>query len=204
VPSSHPIIYFISEGNASEENYEHAAADIVGKASAAAEASVGLFQIREKRLSASRLFDLVLRVVSATVGSGVKVLVNGRLDVALAAGAAGVHLPSDGLPAAEVRRLSSETVIGVSAHSVEEAERAKTAGADFVTFGPVFETPGKDRVAGVQQLQRVCTAVAPMPVLALGGIVDETTIKSALNAGADGYASIRYLNDLLNARRRDV
>ena len=88
----------------------------------------------------------------AASGTKTKVLVNGRLDIALIAGIDGVHLPGDGLPAAQVR--PHVRTLGVSCHSIEEAIQAERDGVDYIIFGPVFETPGKTAV-GIDALRRV-------------------------------------------------
>lgn len=143
-------------------------------------------QIREKDLPSQSLYELVCRVRDAASGTPTKVLVNDRLDVALAAGVDGVHLPGNGLPAVRVRPFVR--ILGCSVHSLEEALEAQSSGADFVIFGPVFETPGKTPV-GLGALQTLTTAVR-LPVLAIGGITLENT-KQVLDAGAAGIAAIR-------------
>ena len=125
---------------------------------------VDIIQIREKDLPARELLDLVLRIRDLA-GSAVKILVNDRLDIALASGVDGVHLPGNGLPAERVRPLVR--VMGVSTHSVEEAIAAERARADFIIFGPIFETPGK-KPAGLDALRLASSAVR-IPVLAIGG-----------------------------------
>jgi thiamine-phosphate pyrophosphorylase len=112
--------------------------------------------------------------------------VNDRLDVAIAAKIDGVHLPGNGLPIERVRPLVR--LLGCSTHTVEEAVHAERAGADFVIFGPIFETPGKTPV-GIDALRRVA-ASARIPVLAIGGITNENT-PQVLRAGAAGIAAIR-------------
>ena len=191
---SGPIIYPITEGLAEASNFGEQQARIRANAVAAAESGIGLFQIREKRLSARSLFELAQAVVSATQGSGLRVLVNGRPDIAAAAGAAGVHLPANGLPAAAVRRsFGPEFLIGVSCHSVDELLAARTGGADFATFSPVFASPGKGEPTGIERLRAAAARFAGFPVIALGGIsLDD--ISAVLAAGASGAAAIRALN----------
>src|SRR5207247_11190436 len=100
-----------------------------------------------------------------------RVLVNDRLDVALATGIDGGHLPSNGLPPATVR--PHVNVLGVSTHMLEEAINAEAAGADFIVFGPIFDTPGKNAV-GVEALREITERIK-IPVLAIGGITPENT-----------------------------
>jgi thiamine-phosphate pyrophosphorylase len=145
-----------------------------------------MIQVREKDLDAGALYDLVCRIRDAASGTSTKVLVNDRLDVAIAAGLDGVHLPADGLPVARVRPYVR--LVGRSTHSLEEALQAERDGADYVIFGPIFESPGKTPV-GLETLRQV-TSTVQIPVLAIGGITSENMTK-ALEAGAKGIAAIR-------------
>ena len=119
-------------------------------------------------------------------GTATRVLVNDRLDVALAAQMDGVHLPAYGLPAIEVR--PRVRVLGVSTHSIPEAIAAEQAQADFIIFGPIFDTPGKHAV-GLEALRSV-TAAVHIPVLAIGGITNSNS-GQIMEAGASGIAGIR-------------
>jgi thiamine-phosphate pyrophosphorylase len=153
-----------------------------------ARAGVDAVQIREKDLDDRSLWELV-RTARALLPPETRLLVNGRLDLALSAGADGVHLPSDGVPVAALRRrFGPGVLIGVSAHRVEEVARAREEGADYATFSPVWETPGKGPAAGVQELARA--AATGLPVLALGGVTIERFGEVAA-AGAAGVAAIR-------------
>lgn len=188
------IIYPITEGHAEASNFGEQLARIQANAVAAAGSGVGLFQIREKRLSARSLFELTCSVVSATKGSGLGVMVNGRPDVAAAAGAAGVHLPADGLPADAVRRsFGPEFLIGVSCHDDDELLAAQRGGADFATFSPVFASPGKGEPTGIEKLRAVVERFEGFPVIALGGISLDN-IAAVLATGAAGVAAIRALS----------
>src|SRR5437867_2311532 len=160
--------------------------DLLAYAARAVREGVDMIQVREKDLPASELFDLVCRIKDLAAGGATKVLVNDRLDIALAAGIDGVHLPEDGLPVGRVR--PHVRLLGASVHSVEAARRAEVERADFVIFGPVFETPGKQPV-GIEALRNVVRAVR-IPVLAVGGITT-TNIQAVLDAGAAGIAAIR-------------
>lgn len=153
-----------------------------------AQAGVDAVQIREKDLDDRTLWELV-RTARALLPPAIRLLVNGRLDLALSAGADGVHLPSDGVPVAALRRrFGREVLIGISTHRVEEVLRAREEGADYATFGPVWETPGKGAPVGVGELARA--AAAGLPVLALGGVTIERFGEVAA-AGAAGVAAIR-------------
>jgi thiamine-phosphate pyrophosphorylase len=149
---------------------------------------LGAVQLREKDMDDRALLELA-RDARAALPPTIPLLVNGRLDVALAAGADGVHLPADGVPVAPLRaRFGSGVLIGRSTHSVAEVERARDAGADYVTFGPVWDTPGKGTPVGTGELARA--VAAGVPVYALGGVTLERFGELAA-AGAAGVAAIR-------------
>jgi thiamine-phosphate pyrophosphorylase len=166
--------------------------DLLGCIARAANDGVEFIQIREKDLSARDLLSLT-RCALATVGqSPVKILVNGRVDIALAAGAHGVHLPGDSPPPSLWRKIvPAEFVIGVSCHSLAEIEESE--GADFAVYGPVFESPGKGPAVGLESLRNIAR-IAKLPVFALGGITKENA-QSCIDAGADGIAAIRVFQD---------
>ncbi len=173
----------------------------------ASAAGVDWIQIREKDLEARELVDLTRRAIAAAKRAGkARVLVNDRLDVALAAGAAGVHLGGDSVPAAEVARwrreqnMTGEFLIGVSCHRVEEAKEAEEAGASYIFFGPIYETPSKIGLGapqGIERLREVCASVCA-PVLAIGGITEEKA-KACFRAGARGIAAIRLFQHASDA-----
>lgn len=193
-PLEKPITYLITKGDADFDNFKSKKNEILGLIGLAAEAGISLVQIREKNLSARSLFVLTQEAVEITRKSRTRILVNGRADVALAAGADGVHLPADGLPANVIRRsFPPDFLIGVSTHSVEEALNARSNEADFVTFGPVFESPGKGKPQGLEILNGLSASLQPFPVIALGGI-DESNYASVLKSEASGFAAIRFLN----------
>ncbi len=158
----------------------------------ALEGGVRAVQLREKDLSAAELLPLAGELRSLTREFGARLLINDRVDVALATGADGVHLGGHSLPAADARRLlGPDKLIGVSTHRIEEIRTAEESGADFVTFGPVWFTPSKapfgDPV-GLDRLREACAA-SPLPVFALGGVRPER-VPQALAAGAAGVALI--------------
>jgi thiamine-phosphate pyrophosphorylase len=161
-------------------------ADVVACAERAVQNGVDMIQIREKDLPSRDLLELVARVQDAARGTPTKVLVNDRVDIALATGIEGVQLPGNGLPARIVRPLVR--VLGVSIHSCEEALEAEAARADFVVFGPVFATPGKTAV-GLGPLRSVVSSVK-IPVIAIGGIT-MANAEQVLQTGAMGIAGIR-------------
>ena len=143
------------------------------------------------------LYELVCRAAEITRGSSTRLLVNDRFDVARAAGADGVHLTSVSLPARVVREAcGAEFLIGVSTHAVEEARRARDGGADFVVFGPVFETESKRAYGppqGLLELERVTSELQGFPVLAIGGVTLDNA-ESCYAAGASGFAGISWFN----------
>ncbi len=154
---------------------------------------IDFIQIREKDLRDCELFLLTRHVVASARRSPCRVLVNGRADVAIAAGAHGVHLPSSGLHPGDLRTwLPDGFLVGVSVHSVSEAVTAWDSGADYVLAGPVFATPSKAGMGlplGLGGLSEICCSI-PLPVLGLGGI-DAGRVKAVLGAGAAGVAAIR-------------
>ena len=160
--------------------------DVLRTAELAIASGIDMIQIREKDLTSSELLDLVRRIAGIAEDSPTRVLVNDRLDIARAVGVSGVHLPQNGLPAASVRPLVD--ILGVSTHTKEEVRDAEAAGADFVVFGPIFDTPGKTAV-GLDRLREVSAAVR-IPVLAIGGITEKNT-PLVVEAGAAGIAAIR-------------
>jgi len=165
----------------------------------AGQAGVDLLQIREPDLSAAELSALVreVRTRLADGGAGARIVVNERVDVALAAEADGVHLKSDSIPTALVRRyVPAGFLVGRSVHSVDEARAAEADGADYVIFGTVFPSGSKPRghrTAGLDALASVVQAVR-VPVLAIGGI-SLNTVAAAADAGAAGVAAIGLFFD---------
>jgi len=149
-------------------------------------------QLREKDLAAGQLFELAVELRQLTREYGAKLLINDRIDIALAVAADGVHLGKAGLPLPEARRiLGSELLIGYSAHSADEALQAQSGGADFVTLGPVYQTPSKAQYGEALGLSALAEAarVLTIPVFALGG-VKLSSIAEVLSAGAQGAALI--------------
>lgn len=170
-------------------------------------AGIDLLQIREKDLPTRELLALVGAAVAEAgrrEGAGSRVVVNDRLDVALAAAAHGVHLGTRSLPAGIVRGIvPGDFLVGVSCHSLQEALAAESAGADYLLLGPIFETPAKlvfGPPLGLEKLREVTCHVS-IPVLALGGMTPER-VRACREAGATGIAGIRIFQecDSLEAR----
>lgn len=160
---------------------------------AAARGGLGAVQLREKDLSARDMYSLGQRLQTLLQPQGVPLFINDRIDVALALDAAGVHLAGHSLPTAVARRLlGPEKLLGVSTHSLADAQAAAADGADFIVFGPVFETPSKLAYGPPQGLQRLIDVVQQVniPVLGLGGI-DTSNVSQVMQAGAYGVAMIR-------------
>jgi len=196
-----PQIYLITDGTTTARNFTEKKLQILRLIKTAVETGITLIQIREKRLAARLVFEIVSEAANFTRRSDTKILVNDRADIALAANADGVHLTRTSLSAATIRRaFPRDFIVGVSTHTIEEAEIAKRHGADFVTFSPIFSSPGKGDSQGVEKLKEVCERLKPFPVVALGGI-DETNFAEVLEAGASGLAAIRFLNKEKNLKR---
>jgi thiamine-phosphate pyrophosphorylase len=158
----------------------------------ALQGGVDAVQLREKDLAARELLDLAGQLISLCRRYGARLLINDRVDVALAVGANGVHLPVNSFAPGDARRLlGAQALIGVSTHSLEQAEAATAGGADFIVFGPVFETPSKREFGpplGLPVLARV-TEKSAAPVFAIGGITVDR-INDVRRHGASGVAVI--------------
>lgn len=171
---------------------------------AAVAAKIDLIQIREKHLSAKVLHQLSTSAATITNGSSSKLLVNDRADIAKAAGADGVQLASLSLPPNVIRRtFGADFLIGVSTHTLEEATAASRNGADFIVFGPVFDTLSKRQYGepvGLAKLREVTSKLSPFPVVALGGVT-MSNAADCVEAGAAGIAAIGLLSDPLQLDR---
>lgn len=165
---------------------------LLARIAAAARAGVHLVQIRQPQLEGLAATRLVERAVRAVAGTTARIVVNERVDVAIAAGAHGVHLRGDSMAATRVRAVVPPAfVIGRSIHTSSEAVAAeRTGGLDYLIYGTVFASGSKPGAApaGVERLAEVCAAVA-LPVLAIGGITAGTAAAVA-HAGAAGFAGI--------------
>ncbi len=199
--SPRPILCYVTDRRAlGFPHKDEAVAALAARIQLAQCAGVDCIQIREKDLDARALGDLVRAAVR--MEPRCRILVNDRLDVALAAGAAGVHLGAESLPVTETvtwcreGHASEDFLVGRSCHSVEEAAGAERDGADYVFFGPVFATPSKAKYGapqGIARLAEVCQRVG-VPVLAIGGINLENA-GECLAAGAAGVAAIRIFQE---------
>jgi len=199
LPDNKPLLCYITDRTGVADG------EILPLIERAGAAGVDLIQIRERDLSTHALLTLVEAAVARARGTATRILVNDRLDVALTAGA-GLHLPTHGFQVADVRRAYPDLLIGASCHNLDELRRAEASGADFVVFGPVFETPSKKPYGpplGVEKLAEAARA-AKIPVLALGGVTLENAA-ACLAAGAAGLAAISLFQqaaDLADTVRR--
>ncbi len=185
---------------------------LLEKIEAIAAAGVDWIQLREKDLSGKDSAALTREALnrvskhSHRADAATRILVNGRLDVALAEHASGVHLGENSLPPEEAKRLLlasqaakkplHDFLIGVSCHSLKAAQSAVSAGADYIFLGPIFATPSKAAYGapqGLDRLAEVCNSVT-IPVLAIGGIT-LANASACFSAGAAGIAAIRLFQD---------
>jgi thiamine-phosphate pyrophosphorylase len=211
-----PLLCYVTDRHSlSVANEAESVPALTQKLEHIAAAGVDWVQIREKDLPARELASLTRQAlaigakVSAKRATAFRVLINDRLDVAIAERANGVHLGELSLPVAEAKRLIASAVrkkavdesflVGLSTHSIEVAQAAERDGADYIFFGPIFATPSKASYGEPQGLTRVaelCRSVS-IPLLAIGGITPENAT-SCLQAGAAGLAAIRLFQDAPN------
>ena len=196
-----PVINLITNGsttaNTSPDSPEFI--DILQLVESAVAAEISLIQLREKKLPAKALFELTSRSVALTRGTTTRLLVNDRFDIALAAAADGVHLTSRSVGSHVVRRhCGDEFLIGVSTHTLADSKLAPHKGADFVLFGPVFDTESKRQFGppqGTDKLREVADALKQFPVVAIGGVTNDN-VRECFEVGAAGVAAITLLNDV--------
>ena len=207
------LLYYITDRSAFEGDESAQFKRLLEKISEAAQAGVDYIQLRERDLSTRKL-ELLAREAVAILKQlrtengelRTRLLINSRTDVALAAGADGIHLRSDDISPQEVRAIwgnacgagalaranrKGESLVGVSCHTAEEVRRAAENEADFAVFAPVFEKKGSV-ATGLNQLREACNS--RIPVLALGGITLENA-QSCVDAGAAGIAAIRLFQE---------
>jgi thiamine-phosphate diphosphorylase len=195
-PGRNQLRHFVTD----RRRFEISTDDLVRRAAAAVRAGVDVIQVRERDLPDRELAALVRRIVAAAAGTATRVLVNDRADIAIVAGAAGVHLRGDSPPASRVAAFAKASapgssrgfVIGRSVHSLAEVDAAVVdGGCDYLMFGTVFPSDGKPDghpIAGLDALREVC-ARSPLPVIAIGGIAGERAA-DVRRAGAAGFAAV--------------
>ncbi|MGH9572388.1 MAG: thiamine phosphate synthase [Candidatus Acidiferrales bacterium] len=201
-----PIVCYVTDGQESPStSREHFLSERIRTALTA---GADWIQIREKNICSRSLVGLVRQSVrdASTIASASRILVNDRLDVALAADASGVHLGRESFPAeptvywCRAGAAPKGFLVGVSCHSLEEVRAAESGGVDYVFFGPIFDTPSKRLFGtpqGTNRLSDVCR-FARVPVIAIGG-VDETNASDCIRAGAKGIAAIRSFQNRSDA-----
>jgi thiamine-phosphate pyrophosphorylase len=200
-----PLLCYVTDRNAMAEP-----SLLVEQISRAVTAGIDWIQIREKDLSVRELLAVARAAVKIAAASAranaTRIIINDRLDVALAAGAGGVHLGETSMAVAEVSAWRREAIaenialkdflIGASCHSVDAVRAAERDGADYVIFGPVFATPSKEKFGepqGIKLLAEASKAVR-IPVLAIGGITGENA-RECFASGAAGIAAIRMFSE---------
>jgi len=169
----------------------------------ALQGGVRALQIREKDLNPNDLLALALEVKPLVQRYHAKLFINDRADIAVMAGADGVHLTETSIQAREVKNSFPDLIVGVSTHSIEGARRAETQGADFITFSPIYETPSKANYGPPQGLDllRQATQAVRLPVLALGGITLHR-VPECLEQGAFGVAVISGIWDSTHIKQQ--
>ncbi len=169
----------------------------------ALEGGVKAVQLREKDLPVRELLSLAQELRAITREFGAKLFINDRVDVAVAVEADGVHLGGNSMPVSAVRKIvGMDMLIGVSTHNLDEAKAAEAGGADFITFGPIFETPSKSKYGipvGVIAIRSIKNEVA-VPIFAIGGI-NSGNILQVMSAGAEGVAMISAIMTAENIRK---
>ena len=170
----------------------HCKQPLIDTIRSALKGGVKTVQLREKGLATHELYSLACELRKITSDFKANFIVNDRVDIALAVEADGVHLGWQSLPSGIVRKLLGfEKLIGVSTHNRQEALQAQDNGADYITFGPVFDTPSKAgllKPVGVEEIQKLKNEI-DLPIVAVGGI-NEKNVESVLNGGADCIAVI--------------
>ena len=166
---------------------------LVERVTLAARQGVDVIQVRERDLPDRDLAALVRRIVDAAAGTAARVVVNDRADVAIAAGAGGVHLRADSAAASRIRTIVPPSfLIGRSVHTIAEADAASAdGGCDYLLFGTVYPSMGKPDghpIAGLPGLEAICRR-SPLPVIAIGG-VDRSRVAAIRDAGAAGFAAV--------------
>jgi thiamine-phosphate pyrophosphorylase len=201
--SKKDLTYLITEGKSTAQNFPKEKLRILNIIKLAINAKIDLIQIREKNIPARLVFDLASDAVKIAQNTPTQILVNDRSDIAIAANADGVHLTSRSIPTFQIRKyFPLPFVVGVSTHTVAEARAAQQAGADFITFSPIFTNASKESYGvpqGLEKLREICEELNGFSVIALGGI-KRKNISDVLESGASGIAAIRYLNNEVTLR----
>ncbi|MEI7824548.1 MAG: thiamine phosphate synthase [Chlorobiaceae bacterium] len=187
-----PRLYLISSG----EEHAHNGTLLLNQLNLLPRSLSCMVQIREKQLNAKELLELALQARAMELPEGTLLLMNERADIALAAGFDGVHLPENGCSAKVLRSFAPELLYGCSIHSASALCIAEESGADYLLFGPVFDTPSKriyGAPQGLKKLGELCGATS-LPVFALGGITLQNAA-SCMAEGAYGVAGLSIFQD---------
>jgi thiamine-phosphate pyrophosphorylase len=166
--------------------------DLVEVVSQVLQAGGRAIQLREKDLDTIEVYRLAERLLSMTRRTGAALIINDRVDLAMAVGADGVHLTRKSLPPKEARALvESGMLLGISCHGLDDVREAVEGGVDFVVLGPIYETPSKAPYGAplTPAIMKPARAICPLPILAIGGI-NATRVPDIVRAGADGVAVI--------------
>ena len=181
-----PRVYPITDRNISSLSHEEQVRRLIA-------GGATLIQLREKTDSPKAFFEDAAAALRITRDAGVTLIINDRVDIALALGADGVHLGQTDLPVTTARRLlGSKAIIGYSTHNLAQVTTALELPIDYLAFGPIFETrskPNPDPVAGLDALRNVRTIAGDLPIVAIGGI-QRSSLPDVLSAGADSAAVI--------------
>jgi len=181
-----PKIYPITDPTLSSLSHAEQARRLI-------EGGASLIQVRDKIASPAEFYEAAAEAVELAQKRKVKIVVNDRVDVALAVGADGVHLGQDDLPPDEARKiLGPDAILGFSTHSIEQALAAMKLPIDYIAIGPIFSTSTKmdaESTVGIEGLRRVRRDIGAFPLVAIGG-VNRTNVASVVSAGADSAAVI--------------
>ena len=168
----------------------------------ALEGGVRLVQLREKDLPLPQQVRLAKKIQAMTRQAGALLIINDRLDVAMAAGADGVHLGQDDFPVADARKIAPDLIIGASTHSIKEARAAQKAGASYVNIGPIFPTTTKkwdEKFLGIPKMKQIASKIK-IPFTVMGGIKAEH-IPDLVKAGAETIAVVTAVTAASNPRK---
>jgi thiamine-phosphate pyrophosphorylase len=186
LPLQLPLIYPITNTEISGLSHAEQAVRLIS-------GGATLIQLRDKTASSQKFYEAALESLEICHRHGIRVIINDRVDIAIAVGADGVHLGQDDMPPEEARRLlGSDAIIGFSTHSETQAQAAAELPIDYIGFGPIFGTATKqnaDMVVGLEGLRTVRKIVPTIQIVAIGGIT-ATNVASVLDAGADSAAVI--------------
>ncbi|MDN5311449.1 MAG: thiamine-phosphate pyrophosphorylase [Thermoanaerobacteraceae bacterium] len=166
--------------------------DLIDAVEQAVRGGITIIQLREKEISSREFYELALRVKKVTRRKNIPLIINDRVDIALAVDADGVHIGQEDLPAEVVRRLIGPgKILGVSAGTVEEAIKAQKDGADYLGVGAAYPTPTKPEscAIGIEGIKKIKEAI-DIPVVAIGGITRENAYEVMLKTGVDGISSV--------------